>query len=77
MIEKIANFVKENSSTNLTTLSASDDLLTTGILDSMAVMRLINFIEDTIDIKIPPEDLLIENFISIEAMQDYIEGRNG
>ena len=56
-------------------LKADDDLLTSEIIDSMAVMRLIAFIEEKCDVKIPAEDVTIENFITIDAMCDYLSRR--
>jgi acyl carrier protein len=56
-------------------LSSKDDILSNGMIDSMGVMQLINFIENRSGIKIPPEDMVIENFMTIEAMENYIEKR--
>ncbi len=56
-------------------LSTDEDILSTGIIDSMGAMRLINFIENKFAVKIPPEDMVIENFITIEAMESYIASR--
>lgn len=48
------------------------DLLTTATLDSMALIRLVAAIETKYNIKIPPTDLVIENFINIQSMEAYI-----
>lgn len=56
-------------------INLSDDLLTTGILDSMALIRLVAAIESKYSIKIPPTDLIIENFLNIESMQSYLKNR--
>lgn len=56
-------------------LSTDEDILSTGIIDSMGAMQLINFIENKFEVKIPPEDMVIENFITIDAMENYIENR--
>jgi acyl carrier protein len=57
-------------------LSPGDDLLGSGLLDSMAVMRLVGFLEDTFNIKIPPEDIVIENFMDVKAITNYVENYN-
>jgi acyl carrier protein len=54
-------------------LSSEDDLLGSGLLDSMGVMRLVGFVEETFNIKIPPEDIVIENFIDVKAIINYVE----
>lgn len=53
-------------------INLESDLLTSGILDSMAVIRLVASIEDKYELKIPPTDLVIDNFININAMQTYV-----
>jgi acyl carrier protein len=57
-------------------LRSSDDLLTSELIDSMGVMRLIAFIESTYSVKIPPEDVTIEHFITIDAICDYLSRRD-
>lgn len=57
-------------------LSPEDDLLGSGLLDSMGVMRLVGFVEETFDIKIPPEDIVIENFMDVKAITNYVESQH-
>lgn len=52
-----------------------DDLLLTGLVDSLGVMRLINYLEQQYRIKIPPEDVTIENFTNIEVINSYLKRR--
>ena len=54
-------------------LSPEDDLLGSGLIDSMGVMRLVAFVEETFKIKIPPEDIIIENFMDVKAITNYVE----
>ncbi|HTM92075.1 MAG TPA: acyl carrier protein [Flavisolibacter sp.] len=54
-------------------LLPEDDLLGSGLLDSMGVMRLVGFVEDTFQIKIPPEDIVIENFMDVKAITNYVK----
>lgn len=56
-------------------LEASDDLLDSGILDSMAMIKLITFIEDTYNIKVTPEEMIIENFMDVNCVCKYIAGK--
>jgi len=53
-------------------LKPDDDLLSIDYLDSMQFMRLVQFTEETFALKIPPEDLLIENFQSINRLAHYL-----
>ena len=38
-------------------LKEDDDLLTTGLVDSLGMMSLVTFIEDEFGIRVPPEDV--------------------
>lgn len=56
-------------------LMAEDDLLGSGLVDSMGMMKFIAHIEEEYDITVPPQDLVIENFMTIAAIENYINGR--
>ena len=46
-------------------LKEDDDLLTSGLVDSLGMMTLVTFIEETIGIRVPPEDVTLESFSTI------------
>jgi acyl carrier protein len=54
-------------------LDPDEDLLEQGIIDSMGVMALITFMEETFNIEIIEEDIVPENFQSLNAMANFIE----
>lgn len=75
MHEKIANFIIQEfhgGAPNLT-IAPEDDLLTSNLLGSMDMMRLIAFLEEEYDFKVAPRDMTIENFITIGAMVKYLQ----
>jgi acyl carrier protein len=43
-----------------------------GILDSMGVMELVYFVEETFGVKVADKDLTPENFDSVERLADYV-----
>lgn len=53
----------------------SDDLLGSGLVDSVGMTSLVLFIEDTLAIEVPPEDVTIENFLSIDRIDAYLSRR--
>ncbi len=53
-----------------------DDLLAIGYLDSMQFMRLVQYVEESCDVKIPPEDLLIEHFQTVNQLHQYLSARH-
>ncbi|MEM8846116.1 MAG: acyl carrier protein [Bacteroidota bacterium] len=55
-----------------TTLNVQDNLIENGIIDSMGMMRLIRFVEKKYGIEVAFEEMLPENFESIQNISDYI-----
>lgn len=47
-------------------------LIEGGIIDSMSLIALVNFMEETFGIKVSEEELDIENFKTVNALADYI-----
>ena len=72
MEEKIIGYLTQELIDSDVIISPKDDLFSNGLVDSMGLMRLVTFIEDTYGIDIPPEDLTIENFSSVETMVQYL-----
>ncbi|MEL6140161.1 MAG: acyl carrier protein [Bacteroidota bacterium] len=54
-------------------IEPEDDLLGGGLVESMGMMRLIQFIEEEFDFKVAPKDMTIENFMTVSAMTKYIQ----
>ena len=77
MEETLIHYIKTNllDSNFDDDLLPEDDLLNEGLVDSLGVMRLIGFIEETHGIKVPPQDMVIENFVSVQAMAQYITSK--
>jgi acyl carrier protein len=51
------------------------NLLRSGLIDSMALATLVNFIESEFDVEIPVTDFTVANFQSINAMTNYVENK--
>lgn len=51
----------------------SDELVDDGILDSLTVVGVISAISDEFNVEIPYEEIIPENFNSIDAMAELIE----
>lgn len=52
-----------------------DDLLLSGLVNSLGVMRLVAFVQQQFGIEIPADDVVIEHFQTIDAIAGYIEAR--
>lgn len=72
MTAVLEKFVSEELLNNTASVTQNDNLLTDGLVDSLGMMRFIRFIEDTYDLEIPPEDVIIENFRTIGVIIDYL-----
>ncbi len=53
----------------------SEDLLLSGLVDSLGVMRLVSFIETTFGFKVPAPDIKLANFSTVDAIVAYVEKR--
>ena len=51
-------------------------LLESGIIDSLGVLDLVGFLEQTFDMKITDDDLTPENFRNIERMVAFVQTKN-
>lgn len=56
-------------------LGDDQDLLLSGLVDSLGVVRMISFLEQSLEITIPPEDVTLENFQSVEKIAAYLQQR--
>jgi len=75
MNEILINYVTEQLANNDLddALDIHDDLLGSGLLDSLGMMKLIFFIETEFKIAVPPEDMIIENFMTIAHISNYLK----
>ncbi|MEM6793795.1 MAG: acyl carrier protein [Acidobacteriota bacterium] len=63
-------------------VTAEDDLLASGLVDSLGVMRLIRHLEETYGVTVPAADVTLENFMTVSAVAGYLgelrtSGANG
>ena len=54
------------------TLSPETDLIEEGIVDSFGLIEIVSFIQREFNITVNDDDILPENFITVEAMTSYI-----
>lgn len=56
-------------------LGPQDDLLSSNLVDSLGVMRIVAFIEQHYGVQVPPTDVTIENFLNIATISTYLQRR--
>ncbi|MCG8318720.1 MAG: acyl carrier protein [Cytophagales bacterium] len=73
--ESIRNYIKSELVNNKDhrELSDSDQLIESGVIDSLGMMKLIGFLEDNHSVQIDDMELVPENFSSIDAIASLVE----
>jgi acyl carrier protein len=56
-------------------IKEDEDLLSSGLIDSLGILKLVSFMEEQFALQIPSEDVVYENFHSIESMSRYLVNR--
>lgn len=51
------------------------DLLLTGLVDSIGVVRIVTWIEDYLEIEIDPVEVVVENFQSVALVVEFVQRR--
>jgi acyl carrier protein len=77
MEQTIRDYVNQEILAGQEVLPVKDDteLVESGILDSLSILRLVLFIEEKYSLKIAPEDVIRENFETVEAICRYVGKR--
>ena len=56
-------------------IAPEENLLKSGVIDSMAIIKLVAFIEERFKIHIDEEDLVPENFENLGSITEYVNHR--
>ena len=69
VIQTLAEYIKEQYNTQLDT---QENIFDSGIIDSLGFVNLIGFISQAFKIEFEPEDLIEDNFQSLERIAEFI-----
>jgi acyl carrier protein len=58
-------------------LGLEESLVSSGLLDSVGVLRLVNFLEDEFGVEIDAEDVNLENFDTVQGIVDLLKSYRG
>lgn len=69
--------IREEIAYDRTDLALTNEfpLVEQGIIDSMGILRVVTFIEENFGLVLAPEDLMLENFATIDAMTAFVAGK--
>jgi acyl carrier protein len=56
-------------------IGAGEELTSSGIIDSLAIFRLVSFLEETFRIRIADYEIVNENFASIDAIENLVSSK--
>lgn len=65
----------ETEITTGTAVEPDTDLLLTGLVSSISVVRIVTWLEDHLEIEIDPVDVVLENFQTVALMVAYARRR--
>jgi len=70
----VRNFLK-NAAPQGVNFTDSDNLLTKGVIDSLRMLDMISLLESQYRLKIDEDELMPENFESVDAITRFVEER--
>ena len=74
---RLEKFVLDELLEDLDALDPHENLLVDGMIDSLGMVRLVAFIEEELNVTVPPEDFVIENFQTLNIIGGYLKRRIG
>jgi acyl carrier protein len=73
----IHDFMLEEFASERRSLSPHENLLVQGVIDSMGILRLVTFLEARFDFKAEDDDMVPENFMTLERLQRFVTRKRG
>jgi acyl carrier protein len=76
--QQIKTFIVENFifSSNGFDLSEDESFLDAGVVDSVGVLELVTYVEETFAIQVADEEIVPENFDSVARLSAYIDRKS-
>ena len=77
ILEKLHAFLltKVSADTSIKRLDPDEDLIERGIIDSLGIMKLVNFMEEELGLKVEDGEIIPENYSKLSSMVKYVEGK--
>jgi acyl carrier protein len=74
--EKVREFIIDAAQRKGMDVANDDESLTeNGVIDSLVIFRLVSFLEDNFGVRIADEEIVNENFRSINAIESFVSDR--
>lgn len=73
--QELRQFIASELGRDVTGVADGESLLEAGVIDSMGVLELVSFIEKQYRIAVSEDEMMPENFDSVDAMAAFIDRR--
>lgn len=70
--DALTSFIADDVALEDYPVAGDTDLLLTGLVDSLGVVMIVNWIETTLGTTIDPADVVLENFQTIDQMLSFL-----
>jgi len=75
LAEQLTAFIQDEIVLDDVVVTGEFDLLLSGAVDSLGVIRITHWIEETLGVVVDPGDVTLENFQTIDKMAAYLDTR--
>ena len=76
--DKLLGFIRSDLAKGVDDVDfESDSLVETGVIDSVGIMKLVEFIETTFSVKVTDDELVPENFDTIDDIAKLVSDKAG
>ncbi|MEQ8437250.1 MAG: acyl carrier protein [Ilumatobacter fluminis] len=72
LVHDLCVFIDDHVSTGDETITPSTELVLSGLVDSLGVVMIVEWIEDRLGREVDPTDVVIEHFETVEAMAAFL-----
>ena len=76
LTHELVTFIDEEVSAGFEPVEPGTDLMMTGLVDSLGVVLIVDWLENGLGIRIDPADVVLENFVSVDSMVAYVAARS-
>jgi acyl carrier protein len=71
--ETLKAFIEENLVRDKKPITLDEPLIERGVLDSMGMLNLISFLEERAGVRVPDDEVMLENFASVKAIVETVD----
>jgi acyl carrier protein len=73
---QIRQWVAETAERKGVEFTSDDESLTAnGVIDSLAIFRLVSFLEETFQLRVADEEIVNDNFSSVNQIERFVTGK--